>query len=78
MWLRMVNKFPRYCDMTMPKATGKTCEEWIEILNQSIEKKCGIIAVVEYLTTEYQLKPDWAQMIALQYVLGTEKAHTLN
>lgn len=68
MWLRMVSKYEKV--ETLPNATGKSWNEWVDVLNTGIGYKCGVQPVIEYLTTEHALKPTWAQTIACQYVLG--------
>lgn len=70
MWLRMVSKYPQFSIDGVPHATGKSWNEWERILKSGLQRKCGVQPVIEYLVNEHKLKPNWAQTIACQYVLG--------
>lgn len=69
MWLRMVSKSLVYSHVVMPIATGKTWNEWMNVLNTGTENKREMMAVARYLLDEYKLDPSWARTIAREYVL---------
>ncbi|MBZ0295542.1 MAG: hypothetical protein K8L99_23490 [Anaerolineae bacterium] len=69
MWLRMVRKFPPYSLDALPRGTGKTWDEWDLILTTGMQRKCGVLLTAQYLIDEHRVKPGWAQLIALQYVM---------
>jgi len=73
MWLRMVSKYPHYSLDSLPRATGKSWDEWVRIITTGLQQKCGVLPLAEDLINEYGLNASWAQMIALEYVLGTQR-----
>ncbi len=70
MWLRMVNHYPKSSIDALPNNTGRSWYEWVNVLNNDPECRCGISPLIEYLMTAYNLDPVCAQTIALEYVLG--------
>ena len=69
MWLRMVSKSPLYSHVVMPIATGKTWNEWVNVLNAGTDAKREMIAAARYLLDEHKLDPSWARTIAREYAL---------
>ncbi len=62
----------------LPVATGKSWEEWEYILNTGIDHTCGVLPVAQFLLNRYDLDMSWAQLIALEYVLGNHPPQRLN
>ncbi len=78
MWLRMVSKYRPYSLESLPRATGKSWDEWNRIITTERQQKCGVRPLAEYLMTEYGLNAGWAQMIALEYVRRPQRPQYVN
>ena len=65
----MVNHYPKSSIESLPNFTGKTWNEWVDILSNDPESRCGIPPLIEYLMTAYNLDPECAQTIAIEYVM---------
>jgi len=69
MWLRMVSKSPLCSRQMMPTATGKTWNEWVDLLDADNQRKKGIAPVMQYMIDKYAVTPGCARSIAIRYVL---------
>lgn len=69
MWLRMVSKSPVYSHVVMPLATGKTWNQWVDVLKTDTDTEGEVTSLARYLITEHQLDPSWARTIAREYAL---------
>lgn len=59
----------QYSIATMPKATGKTMDEWATLLNVGHRRKDTPAAIMNYLMQEHNLSSAWARTIASYYQL---------
>ena len=69
MWLRMMAKSPLCSRQMMPTATGKTWNEWFDLLDANNQRKKGIAPVMHYLIDKYAINSGCARSIAIHYVL---------
>jgi hypothetical protein len=68
-WLvrRLQGKQPKYSKDTMQQGTGKTYDEWVNLLDVSQQRKQSNASVRQYLMDKHQLSPAWARTIASYY-----------
>jgi hypothetical protein len=69
----MVPKQPVVCLESLSSSTGKSWDDWTRVLAVDLPHKCGVLPLIDFLMQRYGLKATWAQLIALEYVLGSSQ-----
>lgn len=69
--------YARVSDAAVVKATGKTWEEWLTVLDTFDVKKNGHKAAAEFLSEKKKVQPWWSQMVVVGYeqARGLRKEH---
>jgi hypothetical protein len=75
MWLRMMSKSPICSRQMMSTVSGKTWDEWFNLLDAQDQRKKGITLVMRYLIDKYAVTSGCARSIAIQYVLQYGASH---